>query len=398
MIIIGALSLLISFFTSLFAVKKIIIVSHKKHLFDEPIEGRKVHVRRTPNLGGMGVAIAILFTLSLLLRFTTGLIVDGLLSGGILLFVLGLADDLVGLDPFKKLAAQILAALIIVFIAGLRIDHFDGLFGIEEIPYWASVVLSSLFIIFLVNAVNLIDGINGLAGVLAIGASVVFSFCFYLVGDSGFFIFSLAVMGSTAGFLVFNLRPARIFMGDTGALVLGFVLAVFSLKFLSYRSDWKIAASANGIYLPVLPLVFATLIVPTMDTLRVFFLRLIKRKSPFHADRNHLHHLLLDCKLSHIKATAILGTAGLSCFLLAFSLRSFPSGIIILLVVTYFLILIGLLLAWRQSVTSHSPAAKIERKPAYMPPVRDITIFSSVYRKKQQGYSSLVTKKDIVSN
>lgn len=324
-----------------FAIKKIIYVSHKKHLFDEPREERKIHKLKTPNLGGVAVFLSLLFTSAFIISDTI-LNLNYIIAAAVILVTLGLTDDLVGIDPLKKMAAQLLAALITCILADFRFQSLFGFFGFQEINYWFSIFISAFFILFLINAVNLIDGINGLAGSIGLLACLHFSFFFWQYNEPGFLYLSMGMSGCLIGFLFYNFTPARIFMGDTGSLFLGFMLSLFSIRFLEITSLSKV--SAIDYFSASSPsIVLAILIIPVFDTLRVFTIRLLNRKSPFTADRNHIHHLLLDLKLSHVKITGILTGVNISVVFLVYLLGTVKPEYTFLIISLYVLVLFRIL-------------------------------------------------------
>jgi len=286
-----------------YAIRKIIYVSHKKHLFDEPSELRKVHITRTPNLGGVAIFSAMLIAACFFLPKTGIPHQNYILAGCIVIFFLGLTDDLVGMNPAKKILGQLVAALIVVWPGGLYLTSWQGFLGWEAMPYWVGVMVSVLFILLVTNAFNLIDGINCLAGGIGFVASIVFAWLFWQMHETGYFLLALALCGCLAGFLVYNRTPARIFMGDTGALLLGFLLSVFSIVFIENNQPGIFMVSS---FKAAPAIVLGLLVIPIYDTLRVFFIRLIQGKLPFSADRSHIHHRLIDLGLTHMQATGVL--------------------------------------------------------------------------------------------
>jgi UDP-N-acetylmuramyl pentapeptide phosphotransferase/UDP-N-acetylglucosamine-1-phosphate transferase len=294
---------LLTFVLVCYAIRKIIYISHKKHLFDEPSELRKVHITRTPNLGGVAIFSVMLIAACFFLPRTGISDQNYILAGSIVIFFLGLTDDLVGMNPNKKMFGQLVAALIVVLPGGIRFTSWQGFLGFGEMPYWLGSLVAVAFILLVTNAFNLIDGINCLAGSIGLLASLGFACFFWKMHYNGYYFLALALCGCLAGFLVFNRTPARIFMGDTGALLLGFILSVFSIVFIE--------ANKPGIFVATLfkgapAIVLGLLVIPIYDTLRVFILRIIQGKFPFSADRSHLHHRLIDLGLSHIQATGVL--------------------------------------------------------------------------------------------
>jgi UDP-GlcNAc:undecaprenyl-phosphate/decaprenyl-phosphate GlcNAc-1-phosphate transferase len=353
--------ILITFLTVCLAIKKIIYVSFKKHLFDEPVEERKIHLKNTPNLGGVAIFFSIFFTCSLFISTNSIANFNYVIAAAVILFTLGLTDDLVGVSPPKKLAAQLLAAVLATVLADIRFKSFYGVFGIQELTYWSSILFSVCFIVFLINAVNLIDGINALAGSVGLLCCTAFSFFFLKLNEPVLSYISIGMCGCLAGFLLYNITPAKIFMGDTGSLFLGFILSVFSIKFLEiFQAAPEMIKAQMPVSAPAILL--AMLIIPVVDTLRIFFLRVKEKKSPFDADRNHIHHLLLDLRLSHMQATGILTGANLSVFVLVYLSGRTKTEYIMLLVFFYTSLLLGLLqyMKIRLAATQQKNAA-----PAY---------------------------------
>ncbi|MDO6430387.1 MraY family glycosyltransferase [Flavitalea sp. BT771] len=297
------LTALLAFALVCYAIRKIIYVSHKKHLFDEPSELRKVHITRTPNLGGVAIFSSMLISVCFFMPHTGIDRQNYILAGSIVIFFLGLTDDLVGMNPNKKILGQLVAALILVLPGGLHFTSWQGFLGWGEMPYWVGIITSVLFILLVTNAFNLIDGINCLAGSIGLLVCICFACLFWQLHLTGYYFLAIALCGCLSGFLVYNRTPARIFMGDTGALLLGFMLSVFSIVFIESGKPGTLnAVPVKGA--PVI--VLGLLIIPIYDTLRVFLLRLFQGKLPFSADRSHLHHRLIDLGLSHLQAVGVL--------------------------------------------------------------------------------------------
>ncbi len=287
-----------------FSIKKIIYVANKCHLFDNPNEIRKVHLDNIPNLGGVAMYITIIACAAIFASYYPIPKINYIFVASIIIFTLGLTDDLVGVDPKKKFFAQFIASLTTTVIANIRFTSFYGIFGIGEIPYGLSIILTVLFIIFLINAFNLIDGINCLAGGVALLANIVFAICFWQMHQLGFMLLAVTICGVLIGFLFYNKTPAKIFMGDTGSLSLGFVMAIFSINFI--ESNYAISLVHKSVFSSAAVIILGLLIIPIFDALRVFTLRILNGKSPFDADRNHIHHRLLDLNFTHLQATATL--------------------------------------------------------------------------------------------
>jgi UDP-N-acetylmuramyl pentapeptide phosphotransferase/UDP-N-acetylglucosamine-1-phosphate transferase len=300
-----------SFFVVLYSTPALIKVAILKRLFDEP-GGRKIHKRIVPTIGGVIIFAGTLFSFALWYKIDFGNIRDMaelisvnqyltefklIIATSLVLFFVGIKDDIIGTAPIKKLVAHVLVGLILVLIGNVRITGLHGIFGVYELPYWASVFLSLFTYIVVVNAYNLIDGVDGLAGGVGFITAASFAFWFIMANDYVYAALSVALAGSLLGFLVFNFSPAKIFMGDSGSLTIGLLICVLSIKVIEYPAD-KLVGPILNISKPVY--VIATLIYPLADTLRVFVIRATKGISPFSADRNHLHHRLMDCGLGHV--------------------------------------------------------------------------------------------------
>ncbi len=287
----------------------IIKISRLKRLMAKP-ENRSVHKVATPNLGGIGIFLGIITVLTFLgglLNYNNLLCLIGAL---VILFFTGLKDDLVNITPKQKLLGQIVAAICVIALTDLRIDSFHGLFGIETLPYMASVIFSLFVFIVVMNSFNLIDGVDGLAGSIGITASLFFAIYFYLNNNDSMLIVSLSLIGALSSFLFFNFSKLhKIFMGDTGSMILGFLMAYQGISFIKINS-----LADSTIQIPNSPLfILALFSFPLMDTLRVFIIRILQNRSPFAADKNHIHHDLLTLEFKHWQIALI--ASGFSIFM-----------------------------------------------------------------------------------
>lgn len=329
------------FLTSLlmvvFTIPPIINLALRKRLFDKPGEFRKVHKRLVPNFGGIAIFTAFLFTSSLFVQ--PALLPEGnaLMAAGSILFMIGLNDDIVELGPLKKFFVQFASALIIAVVADIRITSLYGTIGIHELSYVASVIITMVSIVGVVNAFNLIDGIDGLAASLGVCVSLTYAYLFWNAGLPGWSYLSIALTGSLVGFLFFNVSPARIFMGDSGSLLLGFIAVVLSIKLMNVVGSGHVKFGAIELTSGV-GFVLAVLIIPVFDTIRVFSLRILRGRSPFVADSNHLHHRLLFLGLSHMQSTLILAVVNIMFIVMAVTLQNLGNtglvGLIFLTVLT----------------------------------------------------------------
>ena len=313
------LALATSFLITWIVIPPLINVARQKNIYDEP-GPRKLHTGRVPLLGGVaifaGTLIAFLFLASRYFEARHLFIVVSLL----VLFFSGFIDDLRPLKPASKLFIQIVAVFITVYFADIRIRGMHGLFGMYMLDPMPSVVLSMLFGLVVINAFNFIDGVDGLAAGIAILAAAVFGFLFLQMNENLPALLSFSLCGALGAFLIFNAHPARIFMGDTGSMTTGFILALLAVQLTELsrgveESGWFSYRSAPVIALSVL-------ILPLVDFIRVTFIRIAKGRSPFHADQNHIHHTLIRLGLSHSQVTVLLLLVNVIFIVFTYVLRS----------------------------------------------------------------------------
>lgn len=294
------------------SIPKIILLAKKKKLFDLPDNHRKIHKEVVPNLGGVGIFFSFIIVASIFVKVETFHTWNYLVAAATILFVVGIKDDIISLSPSKKFAAQILAAVITVYLADIRLFSLHGILGIYVMPGWLSILFSIVGCVFITNAFNLIDGIDGLAGTIGVLCSFALGTCLAIQGNYSAAFVAFALMGSIIGFLRYNIAPAKIFMGDSGSLFIGFTISVLSIIFVnSFNPEHNYLAPF--IHAPQGALIFAlsVLFIPVFDSFRVFVTRIAKGHSPFKADRTHLHHYLLDLGFSHTNTVTTLVTANL---------------------------------------------------------------------------------------
>lgn len=307
-----------SFTLTYLAIPSIIHVAIKKNLMDEPDE-RRSHSTSTPSLGGIGIFAGTIFSIILWTPFEDFGDLQYILCSFIIIFLIGAKDDIDPMSPSKKFLGELFAAAILVFKANIKLTSLYGIFGVNEIPEYAGAMLSIFVIIVIINAFNLIDGINGLSAGLGTLIAVVFGYWFLKVDVRELAIVAFALAGSLVAFLKYNITPAKIFMGDTGSLLLGLVCSILTIKFIEQHNE-----TVDSIYaFAAAPsMAIAILILPLFDTLRVFIIRLYNGKSPFHPDRNHIHHMMIDAGFSHTSASAVLIAVNLAFMLIAYYLQS----------------------------------------------------------------------------
>ena len=295
----------VAFIITFLATPVILQVAEKKKLYDIPDE-RKVHTRLIASLGGVGIFAGFILASLLSIQGQFNFEFQYFFAAAIVIFFLGLKDDIMILSASKKFVGQIIAASILIHLGGIRLDSMYGLFGLEQLPEGFGLALSYLTIIVVMNSFNLIDGVDGLAASLGILSMLVFGAYFFAVNMQAYALLSFSMACSLIAFLIFNHHPARIFMGDSGSLMIGLINSILVIKFINVAHDPSIAIPLTS----SVAIGFSILIVPLLDTLRVFGIRIINGRSPFTPDRNHVHHLLLDRGLGH--ATVTLACVGIN--------------------------------------------------------------------------------------
>lgn len=318
-----------AFLITFLAIPSIIKVAIIKNLIDEPGE-RKSHVSSVPTLGGLAIFAGVVFSFTFWSAGFDNQVTQYVIAAIIVLFFIGIKDDIVDLSARKKFIGQLVSALIIVLFANIRITSLFGILGVYELPYWFSVLFSVFTILVIINSFNLIDGIDGLAGGVGAIASFTFGLWFYNYSEISLCILSFTLFSSLLAFLVYNFSPANIFMGDTGSLIVGLILAVLAINFI----ELSFASPPYAFPFRSSPaMAIAILIVPLVDILRVFVIRLLNGKSPFRADRNHLHHQLLELGCSHRKACVILYLVNITFIVTALLMRNVSSFILLVLLI-----------------------------------------------------------------
>ena len=337
------ISAFLAFIITYFAIPVIIQIAKSKKLFDEPDE-RKVHKAVIPTLGGLGIFAGFIF--ATLMGAPDSPELKYFAAATIVIFFLGLKDDILILSANKKFIGQLIAAFIIMHFGNIYINNMHGFLGIDTIPYYASIFLTIFTIIVITNAFNLIDGIDGLAGSLGFITTLIFGAYFYFANELTYAVIAISLSTAILAFLIYNFSPAKIFMGDTGSLIIGLINSILVIKFINVASMPSQPFSLHAA--PALG--FAVLIVPLFDTLRVFGLRILDRRSPFSPDRIHVHHYLLDLGFSHKKITYSLMATTVLFIAIAFTLRNYDCTLIIGILLSLAISLIGVLYFRRQKV------------------------------------------------
>jgi len=285
-------TILLSVFITVSLIPMMIRLADKYQMVDFP-SPRKVHVRPVPRIGGLAMAVGVF--IPIVLWALADEFVRAFMAAASILVVFGFIDDMKGLDYKTKFGGQILAALVIIFYGGLRINSLGSLLpGEMQLTEWLKIALSLVAIVGVTNAVNLADGLDGLAGGISLLSFCCIGYLAYLNGSYTVLLITVSVTGAIFGFLRFNTHPASLFMGDTGSQLLGFTAVVLAVK----------TTQGNTPLSPVLPLIILGL--PVLDTLTVMVQRISQGRSPFSPDKCHFHHRLIKFGLSHSEAVFVI--------------------------------------------------------------------------------------------
>lgn len=322
--------LILAFITAFsvgFLLTPIVISTLKKAKIGDVPGGRKIHKKFTPSMGGIGFVTATFITLGIWgwqfplpdIRFLLGAIV--------LMFIVGLRDDMAELKAKHKLAGQLVAVLLVVVAGDIRIKEFHGFLGIDQLPLLVSYGFTSFVLLALTNAFNLIDGLDGLAGTIASISLTLLGTWFYIQGFESYAVLSFSFLGGVLAFMVFNWHPAKIFMGDTGSLTLGFALGSLVVAFMESN-----AALPLGTYLRFQPSFTAGIVLmiyPLYDMARVFTRRISQGKHPMTADKSHIHHFMMRMGLKHNEVALTLGFLQFTLIFLVFIFGEYSDNLVL---------------------------------------------------------------------
>ena len=316
----------IAFIVTYFAIPIIVKGAKYKGLYAESND-RGSHEEPIPVLGGVGIFAGFILSTNVIAGAYFTFEQSYLITGLIVIFIVGVKDDLMGGKPWKKLLGQILAILIICVLADVRINSLLGFLGIGDIPYLLSIFITIFVMTVVINGFNLIDGIDGLASGIGILVSLVLGVWFYLTKNIACTVMCSALGGALIAFFYFNVFSKRnkIFLGDTGSLTIGLVLGVLMIRFL------QLEPSVEGIAIIKSAPAFAVslFILPLFDTLRVFSIRIFQGKSPLKADHQHIHHRMLELGFSHLQSTIILLSVNLAFIVVCYLLQDLGNVILI---------------------------------------------------------------------
>ena len=347
-------------------IPRILVISLRKRLFDIP-DFRKIHQHPISRLGGVTffpVIVLVMCTITLIGVHIDGFATDffsdniagemiSLMAGLVLLYIIGVCDDLIGVRYSRKLLVQVLASAFLP-IAGLYVADFYGLFGVDVISPFIGIPLTMLLTVFVTNAINLIDGIDGLASSLCMIALLVFGVSFAQYGVWMYALLAFVCMGVLIPFFLYNVfgnaeHGSKIFMGDTGSLTLGFILSLLAVKYILF-----VSADSSAVYGSPIVWVFSLMLVPCLDVCRVVLNRLQRKENPFKPDKTHIHHKFLMMGFTPRRALVLIQLMSL-----------FFIGLTILLIyvgVPAYMVLILDILVW---TLLHVWFSRIIRRKAY---------------------------------
>ena len=348
------------FAISLLLIPKIRSIAIKLNLSDAP-DDRSSHTAPVPTFGGVIFYVSYIVILFFAQNLDVNHVSVTLLASISVLFFTGLLDDFRNLSPKIKFLFQIIGVAILMFQPDFRIVSLHGFLGVYEIPMAISVAGSMFFLLALINAFNLIDGIDGLSGITGIIIASFYSFMLLNLGYYFYLSISLATIGTLLAFLRFNFSIKRkIFMGDTGSLVIGLVLGLLTLKLMAVGDAAHNSLSFNRSQLPLF--LAGVLFIPTLDTIRVMLLRFTRGVSMFKPDRNHIHHILIDFGFSHRKASFCIGFIN---FIVAsfmfYVTQQFTIVISLLILISMFFIAFAVLFIMNKNQTAIRLKVKIRK-------------------------------------
>jgi len=297
------LGFLTSLAISLLAIPSIVTVARSKKLYDKP-KGRKTRRKEVPTLGGLAIFAGTIISLTLYTDVSQFPELPYIIAGSVILFFIGIKDDILIIASWWKLSGQVLAAMIISIMAGLKITSLNMFPGMGEPGHAMAILITVLVIVLIINSFNLIDGIDGLASGIGICSSLILGWIFIQSGLLYYALLSFIFCGSLLGFFYYNVfsRNKKILMGDTGSLMVGFISSILVIRFTGIDEP-----SLAGVQITSpQSLALAIFIIPLADMIKVILTRVRLRRSIFRPDRLHIHYRLIDMGLNHLQATTVL--------------------------------------------------------------------------------------------
>lgn len=327
----------------------IISFSKRKNVLDAP-DRRKIHKENTPSLGGIAIYLGFIAATFIWISFNGIVRYKYVLVALSIIFIMGMRDDILPIRPRIKLLVQVATAAMIIALSGIQLQSLYGLAGIGDINQIIGFVISLFTIVVVTNSFNLIDGLDGLAGSIATVVLLFFGIWFLMIGELHTPILAFSMLGAVLAFLTFNWEPAKIFMGDTGALVLGLLFSVLAIQFININHGLPIGSSYK--FEASISTAICVIIIPLCDTLRIFIIRISKGQSPFNPDKSHIHHALMRLGLKHYQTALVLAGVNVGFIAVAIFFREYGDNIllpVILVIALLFSLSIDLLIKRRVS-------------------------------------------------
>ena len=273
---------------------KLVKVAKLKNIVDNP-NARKLNKMPVPVLGGVGVFFGLMLSLSVAGYYIPEMSIPfELIIAMLIMLYTGVGDDILSLSPRLRFGMQIFTVCLMMFLGGIYVDDFHGLWGVYKLPHAIAIALTLVSCVGIINSINLIDGVDGLCSGYGMFASILFATCFLRMGDVSYAVLAFAVFGALIPFMLHNMfgRRYKMFMGDGGSLVLGFICSLFVMRVIQSGSDVVTGSTIS--------FTLAVLAVPVFDTLRVMTARMLQHRSPFSPDKTHLHHMFIALGFSHV--------------------------------------------------------------------------------------------------
>ena len=286
---------------------RLVRIAAMKMIVDNP-DARKLQKEPIPILGGVAVMFGAVLGISCTAVFPETVFNDTIVLIIAVMMVMlytGTMDDILELTPRLRFLIEIMSVCALIFVGGFRLDDLHGLWGVSVLPDWVAVPLTVFACVGIINAMNLIDGVDGLSSGFCITACAIFSAVFFKAGDMMMFILSMALIGALIPFFMHNVfgERSKMFIGDGGTLVMGAVMSIFVVRVLGVGSPVAQFWDQSHAGMSAVAFTLAVLCVPVFDTLRVMVTRMLQGRSPFHPDKTHLHHMFIDLGFSHVGTT-----------------------------------------------------------------------------------------------
>lgn len=272
-------------------------IAKMKKIVDNP-NARKLNKVPVPVLGGVGVFFGLMFGIGVAGYYTKGMNIQfELIVAMMVMLYTGVGDDILDLSPTTRFALQIFTVCMMMFLCGIYIDNFHGLWGVYKLPLGVAIALTLVSCVGIINSINLIDGVDGLCSGYGMFASLLYGICFLRMGDVSYAVLAFSLFGSLIPFLLHNVfgKKYKMFLGDGGSLVLGFICSLYVMRVIQSGSDYITGSTIS--------FTLAVLAIPVFDTLRVMTARMAKHRSPFSPDKTHLHHMFIKLGCSHVMTT-----------------------------------------------------------------------------------------------